>query len=126
MVSSINANSFFNHILAYNMPGEGIAIEPPLSVEEAAKKRLPEVLETVRGRESPVAGFGTTLSEARTVVSYVALTGVAYSVASVMAELPEERVQLLHQTLPTMPILPADLFSRGTDMNWDKFKHTTA
>ncbi len=24
-----------------------------------------------------------------------------------------------------MPILPVDLFSRGTDMQWDKFKHTT-
>jgi Melibiase/Alpha galactosidase C-terminal beta sandwich domain len=125
LFSSINANTFFNHILAYNMPGEGIAIEPPLTVEEAGKKRLPEVIRTVRTRESPVQGFGTTLPEARTVVSYVALTGVAYSVASVMAELPPERVQLLHQTLPTMPILPMDLFSRGTDMSWDKFKHTT-
>ena len=29
-------------------------------------------------------------------------------------------------TLPTMPILPIDLFSRGTDMPlWDIFKHTT-
>jgi hypothetical protein len=125
LFSAINANSFFNHILAYNMPGEGIAIEPPLTVEEAEKKRLPAVIRTVRSRESPVQGFGTTLPEARTVVSYVALTGVAYSVASVMSELPPERVQLLHQTLPTMPILPADLFSRGTDMSWDKFKHTT-
>ena len=125
LFSSINANSFFNHILAYNMPGEGIALEPPLTVAEAEKKRLPEVISTVRTRESPMQGFGTTLPEARTVVSYVALTGVAYSVASVMPELPSERVQLLHQTLPTMPILPVDLFSRGTDMSWDKFKHTT-
>ena len=29
------------------------------------------------------------------------------------------------QTLPTMPILPIDLFSRGTDAKWDTFKHTT-
>jgi hypothetical protein len=45
--------------------------------------------------------------------------------ASVMPELPAERVQLLKQTLPTMPILPIDLFSRGTDAKWDTFKHTT-
>jgi hypothetical protein len=48
-------------------------------------------------------------------VSYVSLTGVAYSVASVMPELPEERVKLLKMTLPTLPILPIDLFSRGND-----------
>ena len=24
-----------------------------------------------------------------------------------------------------MPILPVDLFSRGTDITWDKFKYTT-
>jgi hypothetical protein len=28
-------------------------------------------------------------------------------------------------TMPTLPILPVDLFSRGSDMTWDKFKHTT-
>jgi len=42
-----------------------------------------------------------------------------------MPELPAERVQLLKQTLPTMPILPIDLFSRGTDAKWDTFKRTT-
>jgi hypothetical protein len=45
--------------------------------------------------------------------------------ASVMPELPEERVKLLKMTLPTMPILPIDLFSRGTYAKWDTFKHTT-
>ena len=125
LFSSISANGFFNHILAYNMAGEGIAIEPYMTVEEASKKRLPAVINTARQRESPLTGFGTTLPEARTVVSYVALTGTAYSVASIMSELPDERVQLLHRALPTMPIMPMDLFSRGTDMRWDKFKHTT-
>jgi hypothetical protein len=43
-----------------------------------------------------------------------------------MPELPEQRVDLLHKTLPTMPIFPVDLFSRGTSTSWDKFKHTTA
>lgn len=54
----------------------------------------------------------------------MALTGGVYSVASVMPELPDERVRLLKQTLPTMAIMPIDLFSRGTDMDYRKFQHT--
>jgi len=126
LYSSINANAFLNHLLVYVMPGEGMELNPPMTVAEAEKKRDPQVVETARTREDPLRGFGTTLAEARTVVSFVALTGVAYPLASVMSELPEERERLLKQTLPTLPILPIDLFSRGTDMTWDKFKHTTA
>jgi hypothetical protein len=59
-------------------------------------------------------------------VTYVALTGVAYPLASVMPELPEERVELLQATMPTLPILPIDLFSRGTDSTWNKFKFVQA
>lgn len=71
-------------------------------------------------------GFGVTLAEAHTVVTYVALSGVVYSTGSLMSELPQDRLKLLKMTLPTMPILPIDLFSRGTDMPmWDMFKHTT-
>ena len=125
LFSSINGNAFFNHIVAYTMPGEGMALEPRVSFEEGAQKRNPDVVEAERGREFPLTGFGTTLPEARTVVSLVALTGVAYSIASVMPELPDERVQLLRKTLPTLPVFPVDLFSRGTDSQWDKFKHTT-
>jgi hypothetical protein len=125
LFSSINANVFFNHIAAYTMPGEGMALEPQVSVEEGATKRNPRVIETERERELPLTGYGTTLPEARTVVSFAALTGVAYSLASVMPDLPEDRVELLQKTLPTMPIFPIDLFSRGADMDWDKFKHTT-
>jgi hypothetical protein len=125
LFSSITANAFLNHIVVYVMPGEGMELLPPMTVAEAEKKRDPRVVETARTREDPRVGFGTTLAEAHTVVSYVALTGVAYPMASVMPELPEERVELLKKTLPTMPILPIDLFSRGTDMQWDKFKHTT-
>ena len=124
LFSSINGNAFLNHLVVYVMPGEGMELLPPMSVEEAAKHRHPSVIETARTRESPMTGFGTTLPEARTVVTYVSLTGVAYPMASVMPELPAERVQLLKQTLPTMPILPIDLFSRGTDAKWDTFKHT--
>ena len=41
-----------------------------------------------------------------------------------MPELPEERVRLLQVTMPTLPILPADLFSRGTEARWDTFRNT--
>ena len=32
----------------------------------------------------------------------------------------------MQRTLPTMPIEPVDLFSRGTDSRWDTFKHVRA
>jgi hypothetical protein len=125
LFSSINANSFLNHLVAYTMPGEGIELCPPMTVAEAEKRRVPMVIKTSRSREAPLTGIGVTLAEARTLVTYVSLTGVAYPLASVMPELPQERVELLRKTMPTMPIIPIDLFSRGTDMQWDKFKHTT-
>src|ERR1019366_8205927 len=126
MLSSINANAFLNHIVIYTMAGEGIELIPPMTVAEAQKKRNPFVVEVARTREDPLVGFGTTLAEARTLVTYASLTGVVYSLSSVMPELPEERTRLLKMTLPTMPILPIDLFSRGNDMPlWDLFKHTT-
>jgi hypothetical protein len=122
LFSSINANAFLNHIVVYLMPGEGIDVGPRLTVEEAKQKRYPSFVATARTREEPMVGFGTTLAEARTLVTYVALTGVAYPLASVLPELPDERVRLLKMTLPTLPILPVDLFSRGTDMEWEIFK----
>jgi hypothetical protein len=96
-----------------------------MSVEEASKKITPRAIEVAKSREDPFTGFGTTLTEARTLVSIVSLTGVAYPLTSIMPSLPEERVKLLKMTMPTMPILPVDLFSRGTDITWDKFKYTT-
>ena len=126
LFSSINGNAFLNHLAVYVMPGEGLELGLPMTVAEAMRKRPRSVIETARSREDPMIGFGATDAEARTLVSYVALTGVAYPLASVMPELPEERVKLLKATMPTMPILPADLFSRGTDMRWDTFKHTQA
>jgi hypothetical protein len=125
LFSSINANAFLNHIVVYVMPGEGIDVGPQMTVQDTEKKRVPSVVQTARTREDPTVGFGATLPEARTMVTYLALTGVVYSVGSVMPELPPERVKLLKMTLPTLPILPIDLFSRGTDMKWDTFKHTT-
>jgi hypothetical protein len=126
LFSSINANAFFNHLVAYVMPGEGMSLSPTMTVDEAAKKRGVPVIEVARDREDPLKGFGTTLAEARTIVSLVALSGVAYPLGSVMWELPPERVDLIKKTLPTLPILPADLYSRGTNIRWDTFKHTSA
>jgi hypothetical protein len=126
LFSSINANAFLNHMVVYLMPGEGIEVGPPMSVEEAERKRPASFVGTARGREGTVAGFGTTLAEARTLVTWLALTGVAYPVSSVMPELPPERLALLEATLPPVAALPIDLFSRGTDMTWDRFKHVHA
>jgi gluconolactonase len=123
--SSINANAFLNHMVMYVMPGEGIDVSPLMSVEEAKQKMAPRAIEVALTREDPFTGFGTTLPEARTLVSIVSLTGVAYPLTSIMTRLPEERVDLLKKTMPTLPIIPIDLFSRGTDITWDKFKYTT-
>jgi hypothetical protein len=126
LFSSINANAFLNHIVVYLMPGEGVELNPPMSLEQVKQTRHPSVLDTARDREQPLTQFGTTLEEAHTLVTYLALTGVVYPLASVMPELPEERVNLLKKTLPTLPVFPVDLYSRGTDMHWDRFKYTTA
>ena len=113
LFSSITSSAFLNHLAVYVMPGEGMEVGSHMSVEEATSKRPRVVLDTIRERESPVTGVGTTTAEARTVVSWVALTGVVYPLASVMPEVPQERLELLHKTLPTMPILPVDLFKIG-------------
>ncbi|HLN01703.1 MAG TPA: alpha-galactosidase [Bryobacteraceae bacterium] len=126
LFSSISANGFLNHMVVYVMPGEGLELGTPMTVDVARVKRPEIVVDTARTREDPMIGFGLNDAEARTVVTYVALTGVVYPLASVMSELPPQRVQLLKQTMPTLPILPIDLFSRGTDMRWNTFKHTQA
>jgi hypothetical protein len=123
--SSINANAFLNHMVVYAMPGEGIDVSPLMSAEEARGKMGPRAIQVAESRETPFTGFGTTLAEARTLVSIVSLTGVPYPLTSIMPRLPEERVRLLKMTMPTMPILPVDLYSRGTDITWDKFKYTS-
>ena len=56
----------------------------------------------------------------------MALSGVVYPLASVLPELPADRLALLQSTLPPLPILPLDLFSRGTDVEWDTFKYVRA
>jgi Melibiase/Alpha galactosidase C-terminal beta sandwich domain len=126
LFSSINANAFLNHLVVYLMPGEGVELGPPITLEQVKQSRHPSVLSTARDREQPLTQFGTTLAEAHTLVAYLALTGVVYPLASVMPELPQERVNLLKMTLPPLPIFPMDLYSRGTDMQYDRFKYVTA
>jgi hypothetical protein len=123
--SSINANAFLNHIAMYVMPGEGIDVSPLMTPDEARQKMAPRTIQVALTREAPFTGFGTTDAEARTLVSIISLTGVAYPLTSILPRLPEDRVVLLKKTMPTLPILPVDLFSRGSDITWDKFKHTT-
>ncbi len=125
LFSSINANAFLNHMVIYVMPGEGIDVGPQMTVEEARTRRVPSFARVAESREKPLVGFGTTLDEARTIATYVSLSGVVYPVASVLPELPAERVRILKATMPTLPIFPVDLYSRGTDMQWYKFKETT-
>ena len=120
--SSINANAFWNHMVGYVMPAEGIDVGLPMTEAEAAAKRPKEFVEVGRSREGTLTGFGVTLAEAHTLTTYASLTGVAYSMSSVMPELPAERVALLEKTLPPLPIMPIDFFSRGTDMRWDRFR----
>lgn len=123
--SSINANAFLNHIAVYVMPGEGIDVSPSMTVAEANQKMGSRTIQVAKSREDPFTGFGATLAEARTLVSFVSLTGVAYPLTSIMPRMPEERSRLLKMTMPTMPILPVDLYSRGTDIAWETFKYTT-
>jgi hypothetical protein len=126
LFSSINANAFLNHLVTYVMPGEGVELGPPMTLEKVRQTRHQSVLNTARDREQPLTQFGTTLAEAHTLVTYLSLTGTVYPLASIMPELPPERVNLLKRTLPPLPIFPVDLFSRGTDMQYDRFKYTTA
>jgi hypothetical protein len=124
VLSSINDNAFLNHLAFYLIAGEGIDVSPWMSMEEAKKKRPPHFIQYAEERRDHEAGFGLTPAEAHTLAAYLALTGGVYSVASVMPELPEERTRLLKQTLPTLPIFPIDLFSRGSDMTYDRFQQT--
>jgi hypothetical protein len=125
LFDSINANAFLNRMVVYVMP-DGMELGEHISVEEARRRRAPNVVINASQRENPMTGLGVTLPEARTLVSVVALSGVAYSLTGVMPELPPERLPLLQRTLPTMPIAPLDLFSRGSDADWAQFRHVRA
>jgi hypothetical protein len=125
LFDSINSNAFLNRMVVYVMP-DGVELGEHMSIEDAKRRRPPNVAINASQREEPVTGLGVTLPQARTLVSVVALTGVAYSLTGVMPELPPERLPLLQRTLPTMPIAPLDLFSRGSDADWACFRSVRA
>lgn len=125
LFDSINSNAFLNRMAVYVMP-DGVELGDRISAEEAKRRRAPNVFTNASQREDPMIGLGVTLPEARTLVSVLALSGVAYSLTGVMPELPPERLPLLQRTLPTMPIAPLDLFSRGSDADWATFRNVRA
>ncbi len=58
-----------------------------------------------------------TLDEARTIVSSIALTGQVYMASDFMARLPQRRLDLYRKTIPTVPIVPIDLFPYRIESN---------
>lgn len=94
-----------------------------MTLEDAKGKRTPALLREISTRENPSTGVGVTDTEARTLVSFISLTGVAYPAGNVMPDLPQERLKLLQETMLTMPILPLDLFSRGTKARDTEFRY---
>ena len=50
LFSSINGNAFSNHIFAYVMPGEGIELGKPMTMEEAKTKRVPTINDCRAGK----------------------------------------------------------------------------
>jgi hypothetical protein len=122
---SLNANLFLNHITCYLMPGEGICVSPKLDIEKARSVYNPEFIRVASSRETDISSVGTTMNEARTIVTFASLSGTPYSFADRLPDLPAERIDLLKKSLPTMPIVPMDLFSRGGYSSWDLFEEFT-
>jgi hypothetical protein len=122
---SINANLFLNNVTTYLMPGEGICVAPKMDIEEAEKIYNPEFIRVAASRETDIQRVGTTMEEARTIVTYASLSGTPYSFADRLPDLPEDRIDLLKKSLPTMPIVPMDLFSRGGYSSWDLWEEFT-
>jgi len=122
---SLNANLFLNNITCYLMPGEGICVSPQMDIEEAKTVYNPEFIRVASSREMDISSVGTTMNEARTIVTYASLSGTPYSFTDRLPDLPAERIDLLKKSLPTMPIVPMDLFSRGGYSSWDLFEEFT-
>ena len=94
-------------------------MNPPVWLDPVKQTRHHRVLDVARDRERPLHSIGTTLEEAHTLVTWLSLTGVVYPLASVMPKLPKS-LRPLRKTLPPLTIVPVDLLSRGTDMQWDR------
>jgi hypothetical protein len=96
-----------------------------MDIEKARTVYNPEFIRVASSREKDISSVGTTMNEARTIVTFAALSGTPYSFADRLPDLPEERINLLKKSLPTMPIMPMDLFSRGGYSSWGLFKEFT-
>jgi len=122
---SLNANLFLNNVTVYLMPGEGICVSPKMDIEHARTVYNPEFIRVASSRETNISSVGTTMPEARTIVTFASLSGTPYSFADRLPDLPAQRIDLLKKSLPTMPIIPMDLFSRGGYSSWDLFEEFT-
>lgn len=122
---SLNGNIFLNHITTYLMPGEGICVSPIMDIEKARTVYNPEFIRVASSREANITSVGTTINEAKTIVTFAALCGTPFSFADRLPDLPEERINLLKKSLPTLPVVPMDLFSRGGYSSWNLFNEFT-
>ena len=50
LFSSINANAFLNHRLVYVMPGEGVELNPPMTLQQVREKRYRSVLSSAESQ----------------------------------------------------------------------------
>ena len=73
--NSLNANIFLNNITVYLMPGEGICVSPVMDIEKAKSVHNPEFVRVASSREENMVSVGTTMNEAKTIVSFAALSG---------------------------------------------------
>jgi len=123
--ASLNANLFLNNVVCHIMPGEGICLAPEMSIEEAGMVINDQQMHVITTRETDSRTIGVNEAQARTVAAFNALSGAVYALADNLPDLPPERVKLIKQTLPSLPIVPIDLFSRGSYMHWDLFEEFT-
>jgi hypothetical protein len=72
---SINGNAFLNHIVVYPMPGEGLELGLPMSLEEVKKLRP---VEFTRLENFVTEGVGTTDAEARAPLSLMLPSQVSH------------------------------------------------
>jgi hypothetical protein len=123
--ASLNANLFLNNVVSYLMPGEGICLAPEITIEKARGVINRQHYRVVTTRETGARTIGVNDAQARTVATFNVLSGAVYALADNLPDLPPDRVKMIKQTLPSLPVVPVDLFSRGSYMHWDLFEEFT-
>ncbi len=94
---------------------------PEISLDQARTRLSDHHFFDIQSRELNPTGFGVSIQEARTIVSFISLSGAVYSCTNASPDLPKERLRLIQMTMPSSPIVPIDLFSRGSDC-WRTFE----